>query len=238
LIRWFLLVLCLPAMGAPQRPDLERVAGLVTRGTNDFRRAESRDAVGEDSRLEEAAQAFAGFIAKTGKFSHEADGSTPAERARRHGYDHCLVAENLAYQFNSAGFSTADLARRLVEGWKKSPGHRKNLLERDAVHTAVAVAASPREGHYYAVQMFARPRSASVAFEVRNATRAEARYRVGDRPYTLPPNVVRTHTECTPPTLRFDPDEESSSRGASFTPRNGARFVVKRERGQLAVLQE
>jgi uncharacterized protein YkwD len=237
-IQWFLLVACLPAVAAPLRPDLPAVASLVVSGTNDFRRGESRDAVEVDSHLEAAAQAFASFIASSGKFDHDADGATPADRARRHGYDYCLVAENLAYQFNSAGFSTADLARRLVEGWKKSPGHRKNLLERDVVHTAVAVAASPREGHYYAVQMFGRPRSASVAFEVRNASNVEVRYRIGERPYTLPPNVVRTHTECIPEALRFELPGESPTHGARFTPRKGARFVVKRERGQLAVQPE
>jgi uncharacterized protein YkwD len=43
-----------------------------------------------------------------------------------------------------------------VEGWKRSPGHRRNLLAREATQTGVAVARSD-QGYYYAVQLFGRP---------------------------------------------------------------------------------
>ena len=59
---------------------------------------EGRDPVAADARLTEAARYFAGYLAKTDQFSHDADGSVPAARAQKHGYDYCIVSENLAYR--------------------------------------------------------------------------------------------------------------------------------------------
>ena len=53
----------------------------------------------------------------------------------------------------------------------------------------------PTEG---SVQLFGRPQSASVRFQVRNAGAATARYRVGEREYELRPRHARTHTTCGP----------------------------------------
>lgn len=36
-------------------------------------------------------------MAKTGKYGHAADGRKPAERAAAHGYEYCIVRENIAY---------------------------------------------------------------------------------------------------------------------------------------------
>jgi uncharacterized protein YkwD len=44
-----------------------------------------------------------------------------------------------------------------VEGWKRSPGHRSNLRDREAVDVGVAVAQSERTKRYYAVRVFGRP---------------------------------------------------------------------------------
>jgi uncharacterized protein YkwD len=91
------------------------------------------------------------------RLAHDADGRTPGERARRAGYDYCAIAENIAYQYGSAGFATEDLAQRFASGWQRSRAHRENLLDRDVLETAAAVARSRRSGRYYAVQLFGRP---------------------------------------------------------------------------------
>lgn len=226
--------------GALDRPDLSRTEALVVDGVNELRRTERLPRLERDNNLEAAARAFAAFMARTGKFSHEADGSTPSARARVHGYDFCLVAENIAYFYSSDGYPTADLARRLVEGWKNSPGHRTNMLGRDAIHTAVAVAHSARKGvqHYYAVHMFGRPRSARVEFQVSNASAVFVKYRVAERAFSLQPRAIRTHTECSAQSLTFEIPEEASSRGRQFTTRSGDKFVVAREKGQLSVKRD
>jgi uncharacterized protein YkwD len=231
----------LPAIAATVlRPDLSRVEALVIEGTNDFRRKEQRVQVTRDARLEDAARDFAAFMARTDKFSHEADGSTPSARARSHGYDFCLVSENIFYQYGSAGFETADLARRFVEGWKNSPGHRKNMLEPDVIHTAVAVAHGAVKGvqRYYAVQMFGRPRSAAVVFSVSNTSPVPVEYRVGDRPFVVQPRSIRTHTECSAQALAFDLPGDADARAPKFATRNGDKFVVARDRKTFSVKRE
>jgi uncharacterized protein YkwD len=236
-VRWTpcLVALLLPSLAAAQaKPDLPKVESLVVDGTNEFRRHEGQRKLAPNETLDKAARAFAGYLAMTQEFGHEADGSTPAARARLHGYDYCLVSENISYQYSNAGFQTADLARKLVDGWKNSPGHRRNMLEADVVHTAVAVAHSPAKGvqKYYAVQMFGRPRSESVEFQVANLTRDPVNYRVAERAFVLQPRTSRTHTECGSQELVIDlPD----ARAPRFTTQKGDKFEVARDKGQLAV---
>ena len=148
---------------AQRHPDLSRVEAIVLEGTNEFRRTEHLDSVQPNSRLDEAAREFAAFMARTGKFDHDADGRQPHERALAHGYRYCFIAENLSYQYNTADFRTDVLAQRLVDGWKNSPSHRRNMLRDGVTETAVAVARVEGKGmtRYYAVQLFARPRPAT-----------------------------------------------------------------------------
>ena len=44
----------------------------------------------------------------------------------------------------AAGFATEALGKAFVEGWKKSPGHRRNMLDADVTETGVAVARSDK----------------------------------------------------------------------------------------------
>lgn len=141
-------------------PDLANVEGLIIDSTNQFRKAVGRGRVAPEGKLSKAAQAFADYMANTDKYGHEADGRKLSERVVAHDYAYCLVSENIAYQYSSADFGTTELANRYFERWKKSPGHRENMLESSVIDTAVAVARSEKTGRYYAVQLFGRPRSA------------------------------------------------------------------------------
>lgn len=142
---------------AAQRPDLAAVERLVVTGANDFRRGEGAAPLAVDAKLSAAARGLAAHMARTDRYGHEADGRTPAQRVQAQGYTWCMVAENIAMQYYSGGFATDELAQRFVQGWVDSPGHRRNLLERDATQTGVAIAHSARSGRYYAVQVFGRP---------------------------------------------------------------------------------
>ena len=146
---------------AANEPDLAQAARAIVIATNDLRRAEGLAHVAESPRLTQTARDFAAFLARSDVFEHTADGRRPWERAQSHGYDYCFVAENIAYEFRSRGFATAELARAFVEGWRSSRGHRRNMLERDVTETGVALARSARTGRYYGVQMFGRPRAAA-----------------------------------------------------------------------------
>jgi uncharacterized protein YkwD len=192
---------------APRPPgdtaDVAKVTALIVDRTNDFRKAEKREPVKVNAELTKAAEYFARFMADTGKYGHEADDQKPSDRARKHGYDYCLVLENIAYQYSSEGFNTDDLATGLVKGWKESPGHRKNMLDPDVTETGVAVARSEKTGYYYAVQMFGRPKSAAIVFKVANQADVALEYTIGEEKFTLDPRYTQTHTRCRPSEVAF-----------------------------------
>jgi uncharacterized protein YkwD len=213
------------ATAAPPQPDLAQVEALVVEGTNRFRDSQSRHALHTNAQLEKAARSFAEYLARTRQFDHEAGGTTPASRAKAAGYDYCFVAENIARHRTNMGFATQDLAHRLVEGWKNSPGHRRNMLEPDVIETGVATVHRREDGidDYYSVQLFGRPRSHSVKFQVRNIGASAARYRLDEKEYDLPPRYSRIHTTCAPAALRFE-----APRAASFTTASDQCYVVSR----------
>lgn len=155
--RIFLIFLGLPALGAPLEPDLSKVPRLILRETNELRKEHGLPALAHHEKLQGAAADFARYIAQTGQLKHDAGGTTPADRARRHGYKWCYVAENLAYRYDTRGFATDDLVRKFMNGWRESAGHRRNLLAREATEIGIAVARSEKTGYYYAVQLFGRP---------------------------------------------------------------------------------
>jgi hypothetical protein len=167
-------------------------------------------------------------MAKTGRFGHTADGRRPAERAAKEGYEYCIVAENIAYEFDPAGFSTEELAAKFVEGWEHSPGHRRNMLDPDVTETGVALARSETTGYYFAVQVFGRPKSLALQFKVVNESDAPATDRIGDKSFKLPPRYTRTHEQCRPTEVTFvlaagDKKEERTLKAES-----GARVVITR----------
>jgi uncharacterized protein YkwD len=229
LIPFLCLAAALAAGPAPGQeagaPDPERVAQLVLELANGFRVEQGLRAVEPDESLKSTASYFADYLARTEAFRHDADGADPAARAARRGYDACIISENLGHRYSSRGFAARELAQGFVEGWKASPGHRRNLLEPDVTQTGIAVARG-RTGHYYAVQMFGRPASQAVTFQVANRADTAIRYRIGRRAYTLSPRQTRTHTQCRSEDLAFDRAGRQPRR--SFKPGDGERYAVVR----------
>jgi uncharacterized protein YkwD len=150
--------------------DLEEAGRIAAMMANELRRQEGLHAVAVNRRLEQAARYFAEYMAKTGRFGHEADGRDMAARAAERGYDYSAISENIAYLPLANGFSAAALAQTFTRMWKDSPGHRRNMLDPDVTETATALARSS-SGHYYAVQLFARPSTARVRSSVRRLDR-------------------------------------------------------------------
>jgi uncharacterized protein YkwD len=219
-----------PAKRAPlgPSPDLSQVAKLIVEKTNQFRRQEDLSTVEVNPKLAKAAEAFAGYMARTNRFGHMADGSRPADRASKQGYEYCIVAENITYEYSSGSFTAERLAENFFQGWKKSTGHRKNMLDPDVSDTGVAVARAEDIGYYYAVQMFGRPRSKSIEFEVANESDAPAQYVVGGHEFSLAPRHTRIHRICRPAELTLKPPEGKGSPTA-VQPANGDHYVITRE---------
>jgi uncharacterized protein YkwD len=214
-------------------PDLSRVSDLIIRLANEFRKQEGRREVKGNAKLAETVRYFADYMASTDKYGYTADGDQPSERAKKHGYQFCVIAENITYEYKSTRFTTEELAKGFFEGWKKSPEHRKNMLDSDVTETGVAVARSNKTGHYYAVQMFGRPESDHIKFQITNRSGLAVKYEAAGEKFLLPPDYSRTHTQCRSTELSFlGPEKENSDQKNAvqkIIPQNGDRYAVVRD---------
>lgn len=96
-------------------------------------------------RLAAAAMGHARDMSRHQYFSHRSrNGMSHMRRVTRQGYDACLAAENIAH-----GYRSVDT---VMDGWMKSPGHRRNNLLRKAQEYGAAYVP---EGRYW-VLVFGR----------------------------------------------------------------------------------
>jgi Cysteine-rich secretory protein family len=213
----------------PVLPDLPQTELAIVEMTNAFRKEHKLGALKPNAALIAAARAFADYLGRTGKFAHEADGREPHQRAEAQGYRYCLVAENLAFNLDSRGFETSKLARDVVEGWKSSPAHRVNMLEKSATEIGVGVArATDRHPKFVSVQLFGRPESLKVSFAIENRTGVAVNYRLGDDSETLPARASVSHTSCTADPLKID---KAGPAAQPLEPRDGDTFVLTQGAG-------
>jgi len=219
--------------------DLVRVEQLIFTGTNQFRTQEKRGPLKTNPQLAGAGQAFAEYLAHTDKFSHTADGKEPWDRTTKAGYQHCIILENIAYEYNSAGFTAEALADDFVHGWENSPGHRKNMLDPDVQDIGVGLARSSRTGRYYAVQDFGRPKSAMITFKVFNRTDIPVTYTIDGQTCTASPDYTITYERSRPPELRFPWGDKVNVTEAArkvFRPASGASYTIRTTKGDAVTV--
>ena len=151
------LVACLVSLGAgataataAPKPTRTIAADALLETTvlaelNAIRRAHGLTPLRRSTPLAAAANSHSRDMARFGFFEHESrDGSAFWHRVKRfygsRGYGNWSVGENLLWS------TTGIDARRAVELWMKSPGHRKNILTarwREIGLAAVVVAGAP-----------------------------------------------------------------------------------------------
>ncbi len=204
--------------------DTLDVAHKVVVGTNALRRQDGQRQVAGNAQLTNAALEFARFLSRSDEISHTADGRRPEERAKQHGYDYCIVSENLAQRYNSEGFSVDELVQGFLQGWERSPGHRKNMHNPEVTEIGVAVVRNENSGHYYAVQMFGRPQSDMIVFEMTNSSTTAIPYALGNRTYSLLPGYTRTHRECG--AVKFEIQWPDDQPPITVAPGNGDRLAI------------
>lgn len=125
-------------------------ASARTCGTQQFAPAPP---VSWNPQLGQAALAHSRDMAARRYFAHKAkDGSQPADRAARAGYQWQRVGENIAFGQSTPG--------EAVAGWLDSPGHCANIMNPGFTEMGAAygVAAEKRSGIVYWTQVFGRPR--------------------------------------------------------------------------------
>ena len=121
---WWTLILV--GLAAPAAADPAATAAL-----NAYRTAQGRSTLTYSDRLDAAARAHAGDMARRGFFSHTgSNDSTVGDRVRAQGYRYCFVAENIA-----KGQRTLE---QVMKSWKTSSGHRKNMLHNKATEFGLA----------------------------------------------------------------------------------------------------
>lgn len=219
-------------------PLVAAAVEAIVKKTNQFRRSKKVQNVTESKQLTEAARYFADFMARTGKYGHTADDKTPAERAEEHGYEYCIILENIAYFYHSNGYKSQQLANEFFNGWKNSEEHRKNMLDADATQIGVALAKS-EDNVYYAVQMFGRSRSDAIRFEINNQSDSSIKFKLGDRTVTLEAGMGSIHEMCRSQqvTLLWPDDVEQEE--TKITPQKGEVWTIFRtDDGKFTVEQK
>ncbi len=221
-------------------PNLQQVEQHIVEMTNQARHGQNLGALKLDALLTNAARAFAKSLAQSGAFSHTAGGSTPMQRAARAGYKSCTIAENLAMDRSSSGLSTGALAIQVVAGWMNSPAHRANILSAAVTEVGVGVAEAPDAvPKFISVELFGQPQSASVAFQVVNASDTEVRVAFAGKVQSLKPRVSLVQSSCQPGDIVFSTTGglfSSATEFARIPARNGILYTLKSEaKGALKV---
>jgi uncharacterized protein YkwD len=106
-----------------------------------------------NEKLDAAAQKHAENMAKQEKCSHELDGKRVPDRILMEGYQASVVGENVAL----APVGSNKSAAAVVDAWRYSPGHYKNIKLELVTETGIGVAKS-KSGKWYYCQVFAAPK--------------------------------------------------------------------------------
>jgi uncharacterized protein YkwD len=149
----------LPANAQEVPLDAGTVRAAVLAETNAYRASKNLPQLQQNAALEAAATAYAAYLAEHEAMGHTADGSSPAKRASAQGYKWCFISENVWNSFRKPQTTLSqELANQAMEGWKKSPGHNANLLEKRAQEIGIGAAGWKQDGEkdiFRVVQVFA-----------------------------------------------------------------------------------
>lgn len=121
--------------------DLHQVRQQIVAAVNAERRKAGLPPVKANAGLDEAAQRHAEDMLARRFFAHESPGgATVRERARSAGYRWRTIGENIAEGQLSV--------REVMDTWMRSPGHRRNILDKDFKELGVGLAMGPSGGTY------------------------------------------------------------------------------------------
>lgn len=227
-LTWGTVALIVTVAGArAEGPDPAAVERAIIRLTNGERQKVGARPLDVNPQLAKAAREFAGTLARTGKFAHDADGKQPWDRTDAAGYPRSFISENIAMQQLPEEPGTEELAAGFLKAWLNSEGHRKNLLDPDVDDLGVGVAKSA-DGKWYAVQDFGIPKTKTFEFQVANETKGPVTYTLGGQSFTLEPGVTNTHTLGKPLPFALSQPEGVSAPAVSRTPRAGDKLVIRK----------
>jgi uncharacterized protein YkwD len=144
----------LPAAEGDEGPATEKPSKMEQRAfdlVNALRRANRVEPLSFAEDLLPIARGHSERMATEGFFDHrDPDGKTVADRVTDAGIEWTKVAENIA---SNQGHE--DPPKVAADGWAKSEGHRRNILDGDLTEAALGVAKA-EDDTYYFTQVFVR----------------------------------------------------------------------------------
>ncbi|MGO9486154.1 MAG: CAP domain-containing protein [Rhodomicrobium sp.] len=136
-----------PAQAEEVPIDVATLKAAVLSETNAYRESKKLPQLQENAALSAAGAAYAMYLAEHEGTGHTADGKTPAKRVSAQGYQWCFVAENVWGGWRKPDtMLSAEAAAKAMDGWKKSPGHNANLLEKRVRDIGIGAAAWKQAG--------------------------------------------------------------------------------------------
>ncbi len=159
------------------RFDVFVVARYIYLFTDQYRAENALPALIRDPVIDQIALSHSEWMARANMLSHKDSlGKGATERAIEAGYEYRVdygsyytygLSENI-FQANTHSsytvlngviisrdyFSNESLARHIVDGWVDSPGHRANILNKNAKRTGIGVAIPRVPGKVWATQNF------------------------------------------------------------------------------------
>lgn len=154
--------------GKPVTATINGYENRVIEATNAFRSDHGLATLRTNARLIAIAQNHARNMARQDRYGdndrngHVLDGKNVEYRIKAAGYPFARIAENVGYQLNRP-----DSVASMMDGWKGSRGHRRNMLEPELTEIGVG-AAQGKSGRWYFVQVFGRPADAARAVRTSN----------------------------------------------------------------------
>lgn len=148
--------------------ELEIIENLIHQKIDSLRAKKKLNSLNNNEYLYKAALLHADWMNEKGKLSHVQNKSktkTPQKRVAFVGGDDSFVGENIAYTLfniemtNKKGKlyinqSYDEIANDLVQMWRYSKGHYKNIITKDYTTSGIALAVDFQENKIYAVQVF------------------------------------------------------------------------------------
>jgi uncharacterized protein YkwD len=121
---------------------------------NDARREQGLAVLAHSDVLSEIARAHSQDMARHDYLGHEdRRGRGPDWRVEQRRVRYRKLAENVA---ENQGWQ--DPVSKAVEGWLRSAGHRRNIMDAELTRTGVGIALDRDSGTYYFTQLFLLPR--------------------------------------------------------------------------------
>jgi hypothetical protein len=230
-----LLALAASSLGARDKPETPRE--VVLRLANEFRKSQKVSPLTVNEVLADTAQKHAENMARQdkygddGKNGHILDGKGMRDRIKESGYKGRIFGENVGM---SPGRGAA---KNIMAAWKKSSGHRKNLLNPNYTETGVGAARS-KSGAWYFCHLFGaagkrgeKPAGAveiSLSMENRTKEAFEVRTKGGTAAIVVEPGesaTVKFSTTASNAVLEVKA-KKKSAKAISLEVRDGGSYVI------------